>query len=394
VVSKTYNHGYRARIAKIVFIITRADDLGGAQVHVRDLASALRERGYDVLVLAGGGGALFDALEERGVPYRKLEKLIRPIRPLRDWSALKEIRDALQEIKPDVVTTHSNKAGLLGRLAARSLNIAVVHTSHGFLFGGQQSNATGRFYRLMEKIGARAGDKVIAVSESEFNAAKSLGVIPAEKMVVVHNGLPDVGPRFRADPACEPPVLVMVARFTGPKDHPTLLKALGGLKDYSWSLQLIGAGAEMDAAKKLAAKTGIAQRVSFLGAREDISAILAAAQVFVLSSKREGFPLSILEAMRAGLPVLASAVGGTGEAVEEEKSGLLFPPGDVKALRKRLACLLEDPALRKNMGLAGRKRFLEKFTLEQMVNKTAAVYCNIAALPGEGTDDAAKEIST
>lgn len=361
----------------IVFIITRADDLGGAQVHVRDLAAALVEQGEQVLVLAGGDGVLFEELKARQVPCRKLEELIHPLQPFRDWRAFKEIRAVLQELKPALVTTHSNKAGLLGRLAARILNIPVIHTSHGFLFSGRKSTPAGRFYRLIEKIGALAASKVVAVSENEFEIACSLEVIPAHKMRVIHNGLPDMGEEYRADPLLEPPGLVMVARFEKPKDHETLFKALSGLKNRAWTLRLVGEGSGLQPAKRLAEQLNVSDRVSFLGMRDDVPAILASAQVFVLSSKREGFPISILEAMRAGLPVVSSAVGGTAEAVEDNQTGLLFKPGEARELQTALARLLDEPFLRQQMGRAGRRRFLEKFTMDQMVEKTKALYSEL-----------------
>ncbi len=343
-------------------------------MHVLELAAALKERGEAVLVASGGDGVLAEELAKRDVAFRKLEKLVHPIKPFQDWAAFKEIRALVQELKPDLVSTHSNKAGFLGRWAARLLNIPVLHTSHGFLFGGQENSPAGRFYRLMEKIGAKAADKVIAVSMSEFDAAAGAGVIPVHKMAVVYNGLPDVEADLRAKPAINPPRLVMVARFATPKDQATLLKALGGLKEKQWRLDLVGDGPGRKRAQTLAARLGIGERVSFLGVREDVPAVLAAAQVFVLSSRREGFPLSILEAMRAGLPVVASAAGGVGEAVADDENGLLFSPGRVRALRESLVRLLDSPQLRAKMGKAGRERFLEQFTLDKMVDETVAVY--------------------
>ncbi len=346
-------------------------------MHVRDLSGVLTERGETVNVLAGGDGILFDQLTERGVLFWRLEHLVHPIKPLQDWTAYREIRAVLAELKPDLVTTHSNKAGLLGRLAARSLQIPVIHTSHGFLFSGRPKSFIGRFYRLMEKIAAGLGNKVIVVSQSEFEVAQRLKVIPAEKMTVVHNGLPDLEPLKSAVPTAAPPRLVMVARFAEPKDHSTLVKALGNLKQCSWTLQLIGDGAGQKRVERLAEDLGIADRISFLGVRADVPVILAGSQIFVLSSKREGFPLSILEAMRAGLPVAASAVGGVGEAVVDGTTGFLFPPGDVEKLQKKLKTLITDPNLRQKMGQAGRERFLEHFNLEQMIEKTLAVYHEI-----------------
>lgn len=345
---------------------------------MRDLVVALKERGEAVTVLAGGGGVLFDALEEKGVNCRKLDNLVHPVHPLRDLAAYREIRAVLRGLTPDLVTTHSNKAGLLGRLAARSLGIPVIHTSHGFLFSGRESSAAGLFYRIMEKFAAGAADKVIVVAESEYRLAERLGVISSSKMVLVHNGLPGCNSPGLADPEIEPPRLIMVARFAAPKDHTTLLRALATLKNIDWHLTLVGDGVGRRDSEALSAEFGIKDRVSFTGVREDVSRLLADSQAFILSSKREGFPLSILEAMRVGLPVVAADVGGVCEAVEEGQSGFLFPPGDAGRLADQLCRLLEDPFLRKKMGQAGRERFLKNFTIEQMVEETISVYESVA----------------
>jgi glycosyltransferase involved in cell wall biosynthesis len=317
---------------------------------------------------------LFEQLNERKVPFRLLKKLVHPIRPLQDWQALREIKTVLQELQPDLVATHSNKAGLLGRWAARSLGLPVVHTSHGFLFTGREKSTAGLFYRFIEKVFASMGDRVIVVAESERQAADALKVIADEKMAVIHNGLPDIKENWQADPGAEPPGIVMVARFAAPKDHLTLLKALSGLKDLQWSLELVGDGSGRLEAEKLVEDLGIGDRVEFLGMRLDVQVVLARNQIFVLSSRREGFPLGILEAMRAGLPVVASDIGGVKEAVADGRSGLLFPPGSVEKLKQALAELLRGPELRRKMGAEGRRRYKQFFNLEQMVDKTLSLY--------------------
>jgi glycosyltransferase involved in cell wall biosynthesis len=317
---------------------------------------------------------LFEQLNERKVPFRLLKELVHPIRPLQDWQALREIKTVLQELQPDLVATHSNKAGLLGRWAARSLGLPVVHTSHGFLFTGREKSTAGLFYRFIEKVFASMGDRVIVVAESERQAADALKVIADEKMAVIHNGLPDIKENWQADPGAEPPGIVMVARFAAPKDHLTLLKALSGLKDLQWSLELVGDGRGRLEAEKLVEDLGIGDRVEFLGMRLDVQVVLARNQIFVLSSRREGFPLGILEAMRAGLPVVASDIGGVKEAVADGRSGLLFPPGSVEKLKQALAELLRGPELRRKMGAEGRRRYKQFFNLEQMVDKTLSLY--------------------
>ena len=205
----------------------------------------------------------------------------------------------------------------------------------------------------------------------------SAGIAPGNRIVAVYNGMPDVPSRLRADAGVTPPRLVMVARFGPQKDHSTLLRALAGLQEYAWTVDLVGDGPLLAQMKSYAAALGISERVRFLGQRLDVEQILARSQVSLLATNWEGFPLSILEAMRAGLPVVASAVGGIAEAIEDGQTGYLVPRGDVDQLRDRLTRLLTDPTRRIRLGTNGRRRYEEKFTLAHFVNRTLAVYRDV-----------------
>jgi glycosyltransferase involved in cell wall biosynthesis len=198
-------------------------------------------------------------------------------------------------------------------------------------------------------------------------------------VVTVHNGMPDIPSRLRADPSRTPARLIMVARFGPQKDHPTLLRALAGLQDHPWELDLVGEGPLIQNMQAVAARLGIGSRIRFLGQRRDVEQLLAAAQISLLVSNWEGFPLSILEAMRAGLPVVASAVGGVAESVRDGETGYLVPRGDEECLRDRIRQLLLSPDLRVRMGISGRTRFEKDFTLEHFVSRTVAVYRNVLA---------------
>jgi glycosyltransferase involved in cell wall biosynthesis len=200
-----------------------------------------------------------------------------------------------------------------------------------------------------------------------------------DRVVTVHNGMPDVPTHGRADPGRTPVRLVMVARFEPQKDHPTLFAALAGLRDLPWELDLIGAGVQMDQMRSRAGSLGIGDRVRFLGQRTDVAELVANAQVSLLVTNWEGFPLSILEAMRAGLPVVASSVGGIEESVRDGETGYLVARGDVDMLRQRIGVLLADSALRVRLGHAGRRRYESHFTMDQMVKKTLAVYEDVLA---------------
>jgi glycosyltransferase involved in cell wall biosynthesis len=364
-------------VLKIAYIVTRADPIGGAQVHVRDLASALLNHGHQPIVVTSGSGAYTEGLLAAGVPTITLGTLGVAINPLRDLRAFQEVRSLLKRLRPDLVSTHSSKAGILGRLAARSLGIPVIFTAHGWAFTSGIPRRQAFVYGWIERLAAPLASKIITVSEFDRQLALARGVVSSDKVVTIHNGMPDVGPELRADPSRSPVRLAMVARFEPQKDHTTLFHALAGLMHEAWCLDLIGDGPLLPEAKELTRQLGLADRIQFWGQRMDVAAHLAESQVALLISNWEGFPRSILEAMRAGLPVISSAVGGTAESVREGETGFTIRRGDVEGLRQRLQQLLGDPDLRARMGRCGRQRYEQHFTLSHTVEKTLAIYREI-----------------
>jgi glycosyltransferase involved in cell wall biosynthesis len=364
---------------KIAYIVTRADPVGGAQIHVRDLATAARAHGHSTLVVTSGGGPLLDELRELGTPTILLQHLLQPIRPLSDMRALREMRALLLETRPDLVAAHSSKAGILARLAGRSLGIPVVFTAHGWAFTPGVPPTQAAVYRRIERLVGPLASRIITVSEFDRALALEARIAPPHRIVTVHNGIPDIPAPLRAEPGRAPTRLVMVARFGAQKDHPTLLRALGGLRDLPWELDLIGEGPLTADVRGLAESLGLGDRVHFLGQRMDVHRILGDAQVSLLATNWEGFPLSILESMRAGLPVVASAVGGIGESVDDGRTGYLVPRGDVETLRARIGGLIADSELRVRLGQAGRARYEAQFTVEHFVSKTLAVYRDVLA---------------
>lgn len=362
------------KYVKIAYIITRADAIGGAQVHVKDLAYFFKKQGHEVIVLVGGTGPFTEKLRELDIPYIVLRHLVRPINPFKELLALKEIINVLCQVKPDIISLHSSKAGWLGRLAAKWLKIPVVFTAHGWSFTEGVPNKKRLVYRWAEKLVAPFTDKIITVSEYDRELAIRYKIAYPSKIVTIHNGMSDIDSTLFAKPEVEPVHLIMVARFEEPKDHILLLEALRELKDLSWTLELIGDGPLMGRVKEKAENIKILDRVQFSGTRDDVPFRLSRAQIFVLASKWEGFPLSILEAMRAGLPVIASDVGGVKEAVINGVTGYLVSRGDKYSLKNYLKQLILDPDKRVQFGLAGRKRYKEFFTFERMAKQTMEVY--------------------
>ncbi|WP_324718097.1 glycosyltransferase family 4 protein [Carboxydochorda subterranea] len=363
----------------IAYVITRSDSVGGAHVHVRDLSIHLLGKGHQVTVLAGGQGPFTQELRDQGIPHRSLRYLARSICPSRDVRGILELRRELSALMPDIVSTHSSKAGWLGRLAAKSLGLPVLFTAHGWAFTEGVAKRERRFYAFAERLAGPFADRIITVSEHDRQLALAYRVAPPKQVVTIHNGVPDVPLALRARPERQPPRLVMIARFEPQKAHSALLSAIAGLADLSWELEFIGDGPLLEAVKAQVNGLGLEQRVRFLGARKDVAERLAGAQVFVLISNWEGLPRTILEAMRAGLPVVASDVGGVHEAVMEGETGFLVPRGQVGALRERLLRLIRVPDLRIQMGRSGRARYEHYFTFERMYHETMAVYQEVLA---------------
>lgn len=359
---------------KIVHVLTRGDVLGGAQSHVRELSLELRNLGHDVTVITGAPGIFTDQLRQAGIPWLAVRNLVRPLRPHRDVVALVELWCAFRRLKPDLVCAHTAKAGSLARAAARLHRIPSVFTPHGWSIFDRASFETNSLFCLVERLAGRLGTRVINVCEHERVLAQQFGVCPAKALEVVHNGIAEI-PFARVRPIdAQPPVMVMVARFASQKDHGTLLQALSGLLCMQWRLLLIGEGelkplvtAQIDALR-------LSGRVSILPPESDVSRLLMEAQIFVLSTNFEALPISILEAMRAALPVVATDVGGIAESVRHEETGLLVRRGDVAGLRDALARLVSGPALRVALGSAGRRLWTAQFTASAMAERTIEVY--------------------
>jgi glycosyltransferase involved in cell wall biosynthesis len=364
----------RPRGLRIAHLLTRSDTIAGGQVHVRDLSLALRAKGHQVTVLLGGNGPFCEDLRRNGIPYRTLSALVQAIDPVHDPLAVLEMRRCFKELKPDLVTTHGSKAGWLGRIAARSLGLPVTFTAHGWAFTPGVAPRRAAFYRLAEMLVAPLATRIITVSEHDRELALRKRVGRADQITTVYYGVPAIADSLHAIPERDPPHIVMVARFDVQKDHQTLFQALADLLALEWTLELVGDGPNEARMRAMAQDLGIADRVQFSGLRGDVAERLARAQVFALISNYEGFPISILEGMRAGLPVIASNVGGSSESVQDGLTGLIVPPRDVAATKAALGRLLSSSALRKEMGAAGRKRFEENFTFDKMVDSTIALY--------------------
>jgi glycosyltransferase involved in cell wall biosynthesis len=355
---------------RLLYAITRAE-YGGAQTHVADLLRAFRDR-HELALAIGEEGFLTDFARDQGIPVFMLPHLVQPIRPAQDLLALREFLSLLARWSPDLIHAHSSKAGLIARIAARLRGIPAIYTAHGWGFSHGVSPLRKGLVLPMELVAARLSERILPVSHYDRDLAIRYRVAPAERMQVIHNGIPDHPERAVPGEATVANV-VMVARFAQQKDHALLLRALARVRA-PFRLKLVGDGPLLPQARSLAHEHGLADRVEFLGARADVPQVLASCHVFVLTSLWEGFPISILEGMRAGLPIVASDVGGVREAVADDETGYLVARGDEATLRDRLESLLLDAELRQRMGLAARRRFEGEFTVDHMIRQLEQVY--------------------
>lgn len=357
---------------KILFVITRSDTIGGAQVHVRDLSKALVKDGHEVLVLVGLAGPYVDDLALNQISFRICPDLVKSINPFRDLKAFYSINCAINEFQPDLITVHSSKAGILGRIAARINDIPCIFTVHGWAFTEGVSQPRRVLYEMIERLIAPFSDRIICVSNYDRDIGIKVG-INSSRLKTIHNGMPDIPPSLRSHPGDDGIVnVIMVARFDQQKDHSTLIKAFQGLSNVQ--LTLVGDGPNLPRVKSLAESLDLSQKVHFMGFCRDIPQLLAQAHIFTLISHWEGLPLTIIEAMRSGLPIVTSDVGGAAETIAEGISGFAVPRADVDTLRNRLNRLVMNAHLRAQMGIAARQRYEQLFTFEQMSSETYQTY--------------------
>jgi glycosyltransferase involved in cell wall biosynthesis len=351
----------RDRKPRLLMLITLSE-LGGAQTAVALLLPGLVGQ-FEVTLAAQGSGPLHDAAEAAGARYVELRHVRRPIDPWHDALALVELIRLCRKVRPHIVHAHSSKMGVLGRLAAWLARVPVrVLTVHGWSFAAYNGLARSVFLWI-ERLMRPLTTMVVCVAEATRQEGLAAGTCDPQRTVVIHNAVAvrTFRPTSRRGGTVE---VVGVGRFAYPKDFTTLLDALT-LVAAPCRVRLAGDGPALTAVASALARNGLSHRVELLGARADVPNLLARSEVFVLSSRSEGFPVSVLEAMAAGLPVVATDVGGVREAVEDGETGFLVPAADSEALAGALDRLLVDGELRRRLGAAGRARALSRFDVSR-----------------------------
>ncbi|HEY4040799.1 MAG TPA: glycosyltransferase family 4 protein [Rhodopila sp.] len=343
------------------------------------LMRAIRARGHDVIG-ACTDGPLLDEVRAEGFRVIRIP-FVRRLSPLGHLRAFQSLVAILRAEKPDLVHAHMPISGFLARLAARIAGVPkVAYTCHGFLFNHASSSLPRRALSLaMEWIAARVTDVFLTVSEAEARDARRLRIAPNAEPVL--NGRdpavfhPDPAARARIRHELGVPgdqvVIIAVSRLVWHKGYPELAAAMRTVPEVE--LWVVGERLDSDRGADMAAllrSSGLGDRLRMLGYRTDIPAVLAGADIFALPSRFEGLPMSVIEAMLTGLPVVATTVRGPAEQVVDGETGLLVAPGDVTALCAALGKLVDDPGLRTRLGIAGRQRALDRYDEAKVLART------------------------
>jgi glycosyltransferase involved in cell wall biosynthesis len=351
---------------------------GGVGRHVRDIAEGLSEDGFEVILCSpavpeGTNPAL------RHVPL----DLRRSIVPRADLAAQVGLARIIAKLRPDVVHAHSSKAGALARLARLARpRVPVLYTPHGFAFAGYFSRELERSaYRLIERSLAPLASRIVCVCEAEARLARSVGA--DGRVRVVYNGIAPAregaaDPRL-AELSARGPVIGALTMLRPGKGLETLIAATPLIlaRHPDAQMAIVGEGPELGELSALARGLGVDGAVHFLGQSSDPLSALRGFDVFVHPSWAESFPYVILEALSLGRPIVASDVGGVGEALVDGESGMLVPARDDRALAAALVALLDDPARRGALGRQALRRS-ERFTRKAMVQQLAGVYAELA----------------
>ena len=347
------------RRPRLLLVATLAE-VGGVVTYLESLLPALSRR-FEVTVAAHGEGPLIAAAAESGARYLPLRHVRRSVHPLHELLGLLELYGVCRSVRPDLLHVNSSKAGILGRLAAALARVpARVFTVHGW---GFRTNRPAWLYLSLERLVRPLTTLTICVAEAERALGISKRTCDPARTVVIHNGV-TIEDKASSQRSPGTPMIVSVGRLKAPKDFGTLIHALSRVTQ-NYRAVIVGDGPERESIEGMIESAGLRDRVEVLGERNDVREVLSQADLFVLSSRSEAMPMSILEAMAAGLPVVASNVGGVAEVVIEDLTGLLVPAGNVAALATAIERLLEDRELRIEFGARGLERARTTFSLDR-----------------------------
>ncbi|HPN30414.1 MAG TPA: glycosyltransferase family 4 protein [bacterium] len=369
---------------KIVHIITKLE-LGGAQLNAVYSVNYFAELGFDATLVFGSGGILDKSLINPKVKQFEIPELIRNINPFRDAAALIKLFIFLKKNKFDIIHTHSSKAGILGRFAAKLAGSKkIFHTVHGWGFTPNQNFLKRRLFIFLEKIAARFTDKIIVVAKDNILKGLDNNIGCENKYVLIRSGIDfkkfemaynlDIQKKnkIKSGLGIKPGniTIIMTACFKPQKNPLEFVKIASILNNRFSNLNfiLIGGGELKNVIEQEIKRFGLDNKITLTGWRKDVENFLISADIFCLTSLWEGLPRSILEAFACRLPVIASRVDGTPEVVIHNETGFLYECGDIESAVKYFEILIKDKTKRAEFGKAGFNLVNQEFSIEKMLN--------------------------
>ncbi|MGZ4337851.1 MAG: glycosyltransferase [Gaiellaceae bacterium] len=384
---------------RVLRVIARLN-VGGPALHVSYLTKGLDERGYETTLVAGQVGAEEGSMEyaalEWGVTPVFMPELQRDVAAERDIASVRHLRELIREVRPHVLHTHTAKAGAVARMAAELSGSArppvVVHTFHGHVLRGYFAPSRSRVFRHIEQVLARRTDRLIAVSPEVRDDLVAYGIAPYEKFEVIRLGL-DLEHRALAAPGvrdAERAVLGVSSgeflvgwfgRMTEIKRVDRLLRAFALARARVGTLELVlaGDGPLRNELEALTHELGIEDATRFLGMRKDVASLYAACDAVALTSANEGTPVSLIESLASGTPVVSTDVGGVRDVVRDGETGLLVPDGDIDAIAGALVRLATDESLYSALAGAGSADIFERYSIERLLDDVDGLYRRLLA---------------
>ena len=379
------------RKKKILFVITKSN-WGGAQKYVYDLATNIPSIHYDVAVICGGEGVLVDKLKKENIRVISTNSLKRDVGFFQEFEATRELFDIFKKERPDIVHLNSSKAGGLGALVARIVKVKkIIFTAHGWAFNEDRNVIWKTVVYIISIVTSLLSHVVITISHRERVQTTMFPFIREEKVYMIH--MATRPPSFKEKTLAR--AYIIERSKTKPKKDALWLGSIGELhknKGYIHALRacvtlknlgvnffytIIGEGEERARLLEFIHKNDLKDRVLLAGnipTQHEGATLLRAFDIFLLPSLKEGLPYVLLETGYAGLPVIASSVGGVGEIISDQKSGILIKPKDSEALVVAIRLLVSDDSLRAKFGTKLKEKIVAEFSFEHMLKKTIEVY--------------------
>jgi glycosyltransferase involved in cell wall biosynthesis len=386
---------------KVARIIARLN-IGGPAIHTILLTAGLDPARFESILVTGVEatyeGNMLDLAAKKGVQPLVIPKLGREISPLRDWVTLIKLYRLFKDQRPHIVHTHTAKAGTIGRLAARLARVPIIiHTFHGHVFHSYFGSMKTRLFINIERALTRFTDRIITISPSQYyDIVYTYHIAPPERVITVPLGL-DLQPfctakqtspgHFRSalGVASDTPLIGFVGRLTNVKNPLLFAEAAQCVVQElpQTRFVFVGDGELRPVLEKQVDTMGLTKQIIFAGWQADMPVVYADLDLVILTSFNEGTPVTIIEALASGTPVIATAVGGVPDVVMDQQTGLLVPSGDVSSLTQAIVRLLGTPEYGQELALAGQRSVLKRFDIARLVNDVESLYLALLKEKGQ-----------